>query len=547
MNGAGPAAGSRLVSPGHTTMGEPTSTASIPDQFNVVSHYVDRNLEEGRGERIALLYEDQRLSYLTVCRRINQTGNALRSLGVEVEDRVAMVLPSCPEVVYTMFGAFKIGAIATPMNPLLSPTEHCALLEDSRASVVVIGNALLPAFESIRHDLPHVRHIVVVGKSTAHRCFEDLVSAQSVTLDAAPTHRDDMEFWVYTSGTTGLPKAVVHRQVDLLHYIERYTKPLLGLRDTDRLLSLFPLCSALGCTLSALWPFAVGGTGILYTQGPAPERVIAAIQRYQATVLFGGPAAYTAIVRLAETDRSLGLPSVRRAESTGEPLPPQLYRRWRERFGIELLDSYGSSELFISALANREGAVRPGSCGSPVPGCEAKILDDEGREVPAGTSGILAVKAPGTCSGYWHRLDETRRRVQGEWFITGDRFHVDDDRYFWFEGRSDDRFRIGGRWVSPVEVERQALKHPAVQECALVPMQGEDGLTRPKLYIVLAPEHDPTRDVLDDLLDFLRWRVQRHEVPHVIQIVEQLPRTASGKIQRYRLREDIAAKGSSVP
>jgi benzoate-CoA ligase len=514
----------------------------IPEWFNATPYFVDRNVDEGRGKNIAILCEDRTLTYDDVSGRVNQTGHALRTLGVEMENRVMLLLPDCPELAYCFFGAMKIGAVPVPVNTLLKVQDYRYLLQDSRAKVLVVSDTLYDTIEPILGDVEHLRGVIVVGDVPGQLQFDTLVGAQETVLEPARTHRDDVAFWLYTSGTTGLPRAAVHLHHDMVYCVEHYFKGVLGISEADRTFSVAKLFFAYGLGNALYAPFAVGASTILLPGRPQPETVFEVVDRHRPTLFFGVPTAFAGMLHAVERGAGAHMPSVRVAVSAGESLPPSIYERWLERFGTEILDGIGSTEVLHIFLSNRAGAVRAGSSGTVVPGYEARILDPNGASLPAGEVGSLIVKGESTCSAYWNRHEMTKRTIIGEWIHTGDQYRVDEDGYFWHAGRSDDMLKVGGIWVSPVEVESAIVEHPAVLECAVVASTDEEGLVKPRAFVVLKDRSSADDDLGVAIQQFVKERIAPYKYPRWIDFVDELPKTATGKIQRFKLRE--AARGT---
>ena len=458
---------------------------AVPEWFNAAEYFVGRNSAEGRGEKVAICYGDEEVTYRQVAERVNQTGNALRAAGVEMENRVMLLLLDSPELVYAFFGAMKIGAVPIPINTNLKPADYQALLDDSRAKVLIVSEALLPSVEPVLSHLRYVREVMVVGQGNGHTSFTQAIEKQACELEAARTSKDDVAFWLYTSGTTGLPRAAVHLHHDMVYCTELYARPILRSSENDRTFSVAKLFFAYGLGNALYFPFAVGATTILFPGRPDPASIFAVVNRYHPTIFYGVPTAYAGMLHAAEQGNEVDMSPVRIAVSAGEPLPASIYNRFLARFDVEILDGIGSTEILHIFLSNRAGQVRPGSSGQLVPGYEAAIVDDAGQPVPEGEIGNLMIKGDSTCAYYWNRHDVTRRTIQGEWIKTGDKYHVDADGYFWYDGRSDDMLKVGGIWVSPAEVESAIIEHPRVLECAVVGMQDQDELVKPKAYVVL--------------------------------------------------------------
>jgi benzoate-CoA ligase len=515
----------------------------LPVEFNVASWFVDRPVAEGKGAAPAFHCEDRVLTYAGVQELADRTGNALRELGVEMEHRVLMICLDTPEFLGTFWGAIKIGAIPVPVNTLLRAADFRYVLDDSRARVAVVSAPLLaeagPALEGARN----LRHVLVAGArpSGTHLSFEDRVARAPRALEAAPTSRDDVAFWLYSSGSTGRPKGAVHLHHDMVIAAETYAKQVLGLRPTDKVYSAAKLFFAYGLGNAGYFPMSVGAQSVLYPHRPTPDTVFELLARHRPTLFFGVPTLYAAMLATKGTER-FDLSSLRLCVSAGEALPAELYRRWRERFGVEIVDGIGTTESGHIFLSNRPGAVRPGSSGLPVPGYACVIVDDEGRPVPPGEIGSLRVRGDSTMAYYWNKHDKTKEALFGAWIQTGDKYHQDGDGYFWYDGRGDDMLKVGGIWVSPVEVEATLIQHPAVLEVAVVGHEDDDKLVKPRAYVVLKDPAGASEGLAAELRAFVKEKIAPYKYPRWIDFVTELPKTATGKIQRFKLRQ-----GGSAP
>jgi benzoate-CoA ligase len=509
----------------------------LPAQFNAAAYFVDRNVDEGRAAALAVLYEDRTLTYGDVQDLANRTGNALRELGVGMEDRVLMLCLDAPEFLGAFWGAIKIGAVPVPVNTLMRAADYLYFLNDSRAKVAVISAPLLAEAGAILHSAPHLAHVLVAGgPAGAHLSFEDRVARASATLAAAPTSRDDTAFWLYSSGSTGFPKGAVHLQHDMVVCAETYAKQVLGLRADDRCFSAAKLFFAYGLGNSGYFPMSVGAQSVLYPHRPTPEGVFDVLQRRRPTLFFGVPTLYAAMLAVKEAEKRYDLGSLRLCVSAGEALPDEIYTRWRERFGVEIIDGIGTTEVLHIFLSNRPGAARAGSSGLPVPGYEAIVVDDDGRPVAQGEIGNLRVKGDSIMAYYWNKHDKTKETLHGPWIQTGDKYYQDADGYFWYCGRADDMLKVGGIWVSPVEVEATLVRHPAVLEAAVVGREDTDRLVKPHAFVVLKEAASASPGLADELKAFVKDQIAPYKYPRWIDIVAELPKTATGKIQRFKLR-----------
>jgi benzoate-CoA ligase family protein len=507
----------------------------IPERFNAAEYFVDRNLHEGRGENVAVLSGDESITYREVAAKVNATGNALRAYGVEQENRVVLLLLDSPAFVYSFFGAIKIGAVPVPLNTNLTADDYRTILDDTRAKVLIVSEALLPTVEPILPDRGSLRQVVVDGQTERHQSLESLLAGCSTELEAVDTSKDDPAFWLYTSGTTGYSLGAVHLHHDMAVCVQLYSDPILRLRQTDRTFSIAKLFFAYGLGNALYFPFAVGASTVLYPGRPEPRAVFDVINRYRPTVFYGVPTAYAGMLHAVDSGAKVDMSSVRVAVSAGEPLPASIYERWLRRFGVEILDGIGSTEILHIFLSNREGEVRPGSSGKLVPGYEAKIVDDDGDPVPAGEIGNLWIKGDSIAAYYWNKHEATKRTFQGDWIRTGDKYRVDEDGYYWYAGRANDMLKVGGIWVSPTEVEAAIIEHPRVLECAVVGQADSEGLIKPKAYVVLK-DGEPSEALAEEIQEFVRGRIAHYKYPRWVEFVPELPKTATGKIQRFRLR-----------
>jgi benzoate-CoA ligase family protein len=507
----------------------------IPESFNAVSAFIDRHFAAGRGERIALRWNNQTLTYAQLAANVNRAGNALLRLDVRPEERVLMVVWDSPEFAYCFWGAIKIGAVPVPVNTFLRPDEYAYLLDNSRARVLVVSQELWPTVASLAAR--SLQHRIVVGPS-GHEAlsFQALLAQASPVLVPEPTHRDDPALWLYSSGSTGMPKGVIHMHRDLLYCAETYAKEVLALAPGDVTLAAPRLFFAYGLGGGMTFALHAGATAVLVSERPTPDGMYAAIHRYRPTVFFGVPTLYAAMLQMKEVEQQYDLSSLRLCVSAGEPLPAELFNRWKERFGVEILDGIGSTEALHIFLSNRAGQVQPGSSGTPVPGYELRIVDEQGRDVAQGEIGDLLVKGGSVTAGYWRKLEATQRALQGAWLRTGDTYYQDAEGVYWYCGRSDDMLKVSGQWVSPAEVEGLLFQHAAVLEAAVVGWEDENRLIKPKAFVVLKEGYAPSPTLAEELQLFVRERTLPHKYPRWIEFVPDLPKTATGKIQRYKLR-----------
>jgi len=513
---------------------------TLPETFNVATYFVDRNVLEGRSTRIAIECGDERVSYKQLLERTNRAGNAFRRLGMRREERLLLLLLDTPEFLYCFFGAIKIGVAPVPTNTLLKPDEYEYVLNDSRAGVVVVSKALLPQVEAIpREKLSYLREIVVVGAPDPHHLIlTDLMDSASPQLTPEPTSKDDVAFWLYSSGSTGTPKGCLHLHHDMVVCSELYAKNILRMNESDRCYSVARLFFAYGLGNAGYFPLSCGATTILSPDRPTPATIFADIERHRPTLLFSVPSNYAKLLaHRRDSGREFDLSSVRQAVWAGEALPAALFDRFRQRFGVEILDALGSTETLQMVISNRPGEARPGSSGKIIPGYEARIVDDNGRPVAPGEIGNLLIKGDSTCAGYWNQHDKTKETFEGHWFRTGDKYYQDQDGYFWYAGRADDLFKVNGRWLSPAEVESALVAHPAIQEAAVVDRDDEAGLVKPAAYVVVHSDFTPSRELARDLQGWVAEKLAAYKSPRWVEFLPELPKTATGKLQRFKLRE----------
>jgi benzoate-CoA ligase family protein len=514
---------------------------TLPAAFNVATYFVDRNVLEGRGSNVAIECGSDRVSYRELMEKTNRAGNALRGLGVRMEERVAILLPDSPEFMYSFFGAIKLGAVAVPLNTYLQPEEYEYLLNDTRARVLVVHRTLLPHVQSIAKErLPYLEEIVVAGDGghSSAAVFDELMESSTPHLQEARTGGDDAAFWLYSSGSTGPPKACIHLHHDMVVCAELYAKGVLRINQRDRCYSVARLFFAYGLGNAGYFPLSCGATTILSPARPEPEEIYKNIERHRPTLFFSVPSNYAALLACRREDgKEFNLTGIRHAISAGESLPAPLFERFRERFGIEILDALGSTETLQMVISNRPGEIRPGSSGKIIPGYEAKLVDDAGCEVGNGEIGALLIKGDSTCAGYWNQHEKTKETFQGPWFRTGDKYYQDADGYFWYAGRADDLFKVNGRWLSPAEVESALIAHPAVQEAAVVAREDTNQLTKPAAYVVIKPGFSSNEALTQILQDWVMQRLGAYKRPRWITFLPELPKTSTGKLQRFKLRE----------
>lgn len=516
---------------------------AIPQWYNAVN-ILEANLPQ-RAEQIALYSEAGELSFGAVAREVNRVGHALLHSGVRFGDCVGILAPDSAEWVTTFFGSIKIGAVALGLNTQLKPAEYAHILRDSRARVLVVHASLLELIAPLRDQLTMLQQVIVIGAAQpgADWTFADWLAAQPTELDAAATHRDDFCSLHYSSGTTGQPKGMFHAHKDYPLIAQNSGVNLFGLTAADRTFSAAKLFFVYGLGGNLIMPWAVGASTVLYAgSSRSAGGMLELMARFRPTVCFSVPVAYLTMLTLGEIATRYDLASLRLCLSAGEVLPAPIWAAWKAATGLEILDTVGCSESLHTFLANRPHDLRPGSSGKPSPGYAARVVDAAGNPVPPGVLGHLLVKGETMALFYLHQSELSRQTFRGEWLFTGDMYTVDSDGFYWHAGRSDDLFKVGGIWVAPTAVESVLMSHPAVVECAVVGDTDQHGLVKPRALIRLAEGLMLTNDLLRQLLQHCAARLSPHECPRWLDVVTELPRTATGKVQRYKLRADATAQ-----
>ncbi len=514
------------------------TASDVPLHYNAVD-ILERNLG-ARADKVALYCEDRTMTFRQVALETNQVGSGLvNKLGVRVGDFVALLCLDQPEWVTSFFGIVKAGGVAVSINTMVTPRDCDYILRDCRARVLIVHESLLPAIDGIRDAQPFLEHVVVVGQPARGSDLDHpgLIGDQPTDLAAAPTHRDDPCMLNYSSGTTGEPKGIPHAQKDLPISAQLYGVDAIGLRDDDRTFSVAKLFFTYGSGGNLIWPWYAGASVILT---PAPSRnavnLLETIDRFRPTVLNAVPTSYASMLAVDQFTDTYDLSSLRMCISAGESLPVPIWHDWKERTGHEIVEGIGTTEMLALYLTNRLGEMRPGSVGKRVAGYEIRIVDDDGRPAPSGEVGNLQVKGETAALAYLHQYERSRRTFLGEWLATGDRFYEDADGYFWYVGRSDDMLKVGGIWVSPVEIENALTGHEAVRESAVIGHPDRSGLIKPKAFVALQAGYSPTEEMARALIAYCARELAAFKRPRWIEFVDELPRTTTGKLQRSKLR-----------
>ena len=521
---------------------------NLPRRFNAAEYFVDRNVAEGRGEHPAILFEDQSYTYRQFLENVNCMANVLTGLGVAMEQRVMFLMRDTPQMLFSFYGAIKIGAVPIPSNILMKAPDFLYMLNDSRAPVLIVDAAFLPEVEKILDQAGFLKKVIVCGDAEHdHLSFDALIKKANPEFKTAETTPDDAAFWLYSGRNPAKLMAAVHHHSHMVYCSEAYAKGILNMTSEDRAMGSF-LFFAYGLGNGAYFPFAVGATTILISHPPKPELFYQDLVKYRPTLFFTVPTLLGVLAEYKKTCRTEGkdLPpveSLRACISSAEILSPEIYQRFKAEFGAEILDGTGSTEICHIFLSNRFGEIKPGSTGKLVPGYQARLLDDDGRPVRPGEVGNLMISGGSIASAYWNQRKETKLNMQGEWFVTGDRYLVDEDGFYFFRGRSDDMLRVGGKWLAPQEVENTLNQHPAVAESAVVGFQDTEDLIKPYAFVVLKSDRSPSRELEEEIKQFVRDRIATYKYPRWIEFVDLIPKTTGGKIQRFVLQERIKARG----
>jgi benzoate-CoA ligase family protein len=519
---------------------------TLAERFNICGFFVDRHLAEGRGDKLVARGRTWTLNYGELHAGVCRTANALRSLGIGLGDRVMLIARDGPAFFFGFLGAVRLGAVVIPINTFLRAGDYAYMLADSKAKVVLASDGtieeIIPALSQPGVAVEH--RIAVDTPRSGWLGLNDLVAAASPECPITPTAANSACFWLYSSGSTGAPKASVHEHKDMIYTSELYAVGVLGLNDDDVIFSAPKLFFAYGLGNSLSFPLYAGCTAILLEDRPTAANTLDMIERFEPTLYFGVPTLYAAQVAAMEKGRHIDMPRTRYCLSGGEPLPPAVMERWKRLTGTDILDGIGSSEALHIYAQNQSGATKPGSAGRAVPGYRLRIIDADDTDAPDGQPGELIVQGKSLAKYYWNKPERTAAAwTKDGWFRSGDTMYRDADGFFFFCGRGDDMLKVGGMWVAPFEIESALTAHPAVIEAAVVGAPDENELIKPKAYCVLREGGRAGPDLERELIAFIKERLAPFKYPRWIEFVDELPKTASGKIQRFKLR---AGKGTGA-
>ncbi|MDQ6900252.1 MAG: benzoate-CoA ligase family protein [Candidatus Dormibacteraeota bacterium] len=514
------------------------------DLYNATSDLLDHNLEQGRADKVAIRTISGDLTYAEVASSANRAGNALLDLGLEPENRVLMALLDSPEFASTFFGTIKAGGVPVPVNTNLTVDDFAYMLSDSRSKIAVVSQSVAEIMRQARRQVGYPQHLVVAGEpGRGELSLAEIVNDARDQLSPADTHRDDMCFWLYSSGTTGTPKGVVHLQHDMRCCVDAYARGVLGLDESDVTFSVSKLYFAYGLGNGLYFPFAVGATTVLLADPPTPRAVLEMTRRFQPTVYFSVPTSYANTLATGGSSwDTADFSRVRACVSAGEPLGSSVAKRWQERTAVAILDGIGSTECCHIFISNRLDDIRPDCSGTLVAGYDARVVDVAGQEVAAGEPGSLLVRGESVCAYYWRQHQRTKETILGEWLRTGDVYTRDETGHFFYQGRDDDMLKVGGIWVSPYEIENVLAAHANVVECAVLGLPDQDELIKPEAFVVL--DGTGTDELEVALKQHVRQRLGGNKTPRAFHFVDSLPKTATGKIQRFKLREQIQKGGA---
>ncbi len=517
-----------------------TAASDSIQHYNAAADLIERNLAV-RPEKIAYIDDQGSYTFADLAERVNRCANALCDLGVSLESRIMICLSDTIDFPTVFLGAIKAGLVPVAVNTLLTADDYDFMLRDCRARALIVSQPLLNVFQPILAGQPFLKHVVVSGGSTSeHPMLAAITAAAKDNFTVAPTRPDDACFWLYSSGSTGRPKGTVHVQTSMVQTAELYAKPILGIAERDVVFSAAKLFFAYGLGNGLSFPLSVGAMTILLGARPTPEAVCRILRRHRPTIFYGVPTLFGALLASPELPGREEL-NLRRCTSAGEALPPNVGKKWREHTGVDILDGLGSTEMLHIFLSNRPGDVRYGTSGKPIGGYQVRLVDEDGKPVPKGEIGELQVSGPTSAAYYWNNREKSRNTFLGAWTRSGDKYIESEDGYFTYCGRGDDMLKVSGLWVSPFKVEAVLASHEAVLEAAVVGHADDNGLIKPKAFVVLRSGIAKTNELTAALQQHVKTHLAPHNYPRWIEFVPDLPKTATGKIQRFKLRAPGAA------
>jgi 4-hydroxybenzoate-CoA ligase len=505
--------------------------------YNAVTWLLDRNVEAGRGDKLAYTDTVSELTYRALQQQTCRVANLLRRLGVRREERVAMIMLDTVDFPAVFLGSIRAGVVPVPLNTLLTTEQYAYVLADCRARVLFVSETLYPAVKDIVGRMPDLDCVVVSGSQAfGHKLLSEELAGESDQFTTVATHEDEPAFWLYSSGSTGMPKGVRHLHGNLAATAQTYASQVLGIREDDVCLSAAKLFFAYGLGNALTFPLSVGATTILNSERPTPALMFRLLNRYEPTIFYGVPTLFAAMLHDESLKGERAGRRLRICTSAGEALPESVGNAWKARFGVDILDGVGSTELLHIFLSNAPDDIKYGTSGRAVPGYQVRLINEAGQDVADGEVGEMVVHAPSAGEGYWNQRSKSRATFEGYWTRTGDKYIRDAEGRYTFCGRSDDMFKVSGIWVSPFEVESALITHPSVLEAAVVPEADPEGLLKPKAFVVLRPDADKA-SLHEALKEHVKQKIGPWKYPRWIEVVDSLPKTATGKIQRFRLRE----------
>jgi benzoate-CoA ligase len=500
----------------------------VPRDYNAAHDLIERNMQIGRAAKIAFHDDAGSITYAALAERANRFGSGLLALGLRMEDRVLLALHDTIDFPTAFLGAIKAGIVPVAVNTLLTAKDYEFMLSDSRAKALVVSEALLPQFKPVLERLAFLKHVIVSGTQS----YADVLAKGRPALDPAPTTRDDACFWLYSSGSTGMPKGTVHAHSSMIETAELYARGVLGIRESDVVFSAAKLFFAYGLGNALSFVMAAGATAVLMAERPTPASVFKRLKERKPSIFYGVPTLYAAMLVDPAFPKKEEL-ALRICVSAGEALPPQIAKSFREKSGIDILDGIGSTEMLHIFLSNRPGDLRYGTTGKAVPGYELRLVDEQGNPVPQGELGELEIAGPTSAMYYWNNRAKSRSTFVGGWTKSGDKYLQDADGFYVYGGRTDDMLKVGGIWVSPAEVEAALVSHPSVLEAAVIGKEDEQKLVKPKAYVELKPGAMAGDE---ELKAHVKSKLAPYKYPRWIEFASELPKTATGKIQRFKLR-----------